>query len=55
MQIAVAESDAAQVSMEASIDSEALVSALYDVFLGPKAVSPPARLAVAHGLTKLLL
>lgn len=52
-QIAVAESEAANLKTEASIESKALLSALYDVFLGTSAVSPSAKAAVAEGISKL--
>lgn len=53
LRIAVAESEAANLKTEASIESKALLSALYDVFLGTSAVSPSAKAAVAEGISKL--
>lgn len=54
VQIAVAESESANLKTESSIESKPLLLALYDVFLGPDAVSPSAKVAVAEGITKLL-
>jgi hypothetical protein len=54
VQIAVAESESANLKTELSIESKSLLLALYDVFLGPDAVSPSAKAAVAEGITKLL-
>lgn len=54
VQIALSESPSAPLNNEASIESKALLSALFDVFLGPNAVSSSAKLAVADGIAKLI-
>lgn len=54
LKIALSESPSAPLNNEASIESKALLSALFDVFLGPNAVSPSAKLAVADGIAKLI-
>ena len=53
-QIALSGNSLIPESVEATIDSAALVSSLFDVYLGEKPVSPTAKESVALGLQALL-
>jgi len=52
--VAVAANPSASAKLEASIDSRALVSSIFDIYVGDQPISPGAKAQFAAGLARFL-
>ena len=50
----VASSPSGKAKLEASIDNKALVSSIFDIFVGDQPISPGAKLQFAAGLARFM-
>jgi hypothetical protein len=54
LQVAVAPTSSAKATIEASIDNKALVSSIFDIYVGDQPISPGAKLQFAAGLARFM-
>lgn len=54
LQVAVASTPSGKATVEASIDNKALVSSIFDIFVGDQPISPGAKVQFAAGLSRFL-